>query len=121
MLGNLTQHLLMHLIMPYCCILNGNCCYISLIEFFPLDFPNLDFGDIPMVAVQDLSNILKQGYLEKKRRGKTRKPCLSHRGKIMDICVVYAFICCICFNKYFAFIYKIIVSSAWSGRKDGVF
>ncbi|XP_074520080.1 src kinase-associated phosphoprotein 1 [Halichoeres trimaculatus] len=26
------------------------------------------FGDIPPVAVQDLSNILKQGYLEKKRR-----------------------------------------------------
>ncbi|KAI3365467.1 hypothetical protein L3Q82_010558, partial [Scortum barcoo] len=27
-----------------------------------------DFDDIPLVAVQDLSNILKQGYLEKKRR-----------------------------------------------------
>ncbi|KAF7705320.1 src kinase-associated phosphoprotein 1 [Silurus meridionalis] len=26
------------------------------------------FGDIPIVAAQDLSNILKQGYLEKKRR-----------------------------------------------------
>ncbi|XP_072523211.1 src kinase-associated phosphoprotein 1 [Salminus brasiliensis] len=26
------------------------------------------FGDIPTVAAQDLSNILKQGYLEKKRR-----------------------------------------------------
>uniref|UniRef100_A0AAY5EDP6 Src kinase-associated phosphoprotein 1 n=1 Tax=Electrophorus electricus TaxID=8005 RepID=A0AAY5EDP6_ELEEL len=26
------------------------------------------FGEIPTVAVQDLSNILKQGYLEKKRR-----------------------------------------------------
>ncbi|XP_070782972.1 src kinase-associated phosphoprotein 1 [Enoplosus armatus] len=26
------------------------------------------FDDIPLVAVQDLSNILKQGYLEKKRR-----------------------------------------------------
>ncbi|KAL4659882.1 src kinase-associated phosphoprotein 1 isoform X3 [Arapaima gigas] len=26
------------------------------------------FGEIPMVAAQDLSNILKQGYLEKKRR-----------------------------------------------------
>ncbi|KAK3529661.1 hypothetical protein QTP70_033709 [Hemibagrus guttatus] len=26
------------------------------------------FGDIPMVAAQELSNILKQGYLEKKRR-----------------------------------------------------
>ncbi|XP_034049427.1 src kinase-associated phosphoprotein 1 [Thalassophryne amazonica] len=28
----------------------------------------LFFGDIPHVAVQDLNNILKQGYLEKKRR-----------------------------------------------------
>ncbi|XP_040032845.2 src kinase-associated phosphoprotein 1 [Gasterosteus aculeatus] len=27
-----------------------------------------DFGDIPAVTVQDLSNILKQGHLEKKRR-----------------------------------------------------
>ncbi|XP_008276001.1 src kinase-associated phosphoprotein 1 [Stegastes partitus] len=26
------------------------------------------FGDIPLVAAQDLSNILKQGYLEKKRK-----------------------------------------------------
>lgn len=28
-----------------------------------------DFGDIGPVAAQDLSNILKQGHLEKKRRG----------------------------------------------------
>lgn len=28
-----------------------------------------DFEDIPLTAAQDLGNILKQGYLEKKRRG----------------------------------------------------
>ncbi|XP_044036009.1 src kinase-associated phosphoprotein 1 isoform X2 [Siniperca chuatsi] len=32
------------------------------------DGPTEYFDDIPLVAVQDLSNILKQGYLEKKRR-----------------------------------------------------
>ncbi|CAJ1079950.1 LOW QUALITY PROTEIN: src kinase-associated phosphoprotein 1 [Xyrichtys novacula] len=32
------------------------------------DGPPEYFGDIPLVAVQDLTNILKQGYLEKKRR-----------------------------------------------------
>ncbi|XP_034563617.1 src kinase-associated phosphoprotein 1 isoform X2 [Notolabrus celidotus] len=32
------------------------------------DGPAEFFGDIPPVAIQDLSNILKQGYLEKKRR-----------------------------------------------------
>ncbi|TSK14706.1 Src kinase-associated phosphoprotein 1 [Bagarius yarrelli] len=31
------------------------------------------FGDIPTVAAQDLNNILKQGYLEKKRRDKQQK------------------------------------------------
>jgi len=37
------------------------------------------FEEIPMVAAQDLSNILKQGYLEKKRRGRNlRKTCASY-------------------------------------------
>lgn len=31
----------------------------------------IDFGDIPPVAAQDLSNVLMQGYLEKKRKGIT--------------------------------------------------
>lgn len=29
----------------------------------------IDFGDIPPVAAQDVINVLKQGYLEKKRKG----------------------------------------------------
>lgn len=29
----------------------------------------IDFGDIPPVAAQDVVNVLKQGYLEKKRKG----------------------------------------------------
>lgn len=29
----------------------------------------LDFGDIPPLAAQDIVNVLKQGHLEKKRKG----------------------------------------------------
>lgn len=79
----------MHLVMPYYYLSHGYCCYIGLIllvKFFPLDFPNLDFGDIPMVAVQDLSNILKQGYLEKKRRGKIHA---CHIGERLWTFVLY--------------------------------
>lgn len=32
-------------------------------------FVSTDFGDIPPVAAQDVINVLKQGYLEKKRKG----------------------------------------------------
>lgn len=32
-------------------------------------FLSLDFGDIPPVAAQDTVNVLKQGYLEKRRKG----------------------------------------------------
>lgn len=34
-----------------------------------------------MVAAQDLNNILKQGYLEKKKRGKKRKSQACHIGE----------------------------------------
>lgn len=32
-------------------------------------FLSADFGDIPPVAAQDVINVLKQGYLDKKRKG----------------------------------------------------
>lgn len=37
-----------------------------------------DFGDIPSVGAQELTNILKQGYLEKKRKGITEHVPLPH-------------------------------------------
>lgn len=56
-----------------------------------------------MVAAQDLSNILKQGYLEKKkRRGKTSKSQACYIGERLWKNVLYIymlsfeFVLCIC-------------------------
>lgn len=48
-----------------------------------------DFGDIAPVAVQDLSNVLKQGYLEKKRRGIAAQAITSSK---LFIQAIYLFI-----------------------------
>lgn len=37
--------------------------------YFKRMFLPIDFGDIPAMAAQDIVNVLKQGYLEKKRKG----------------------------------------------------
>ncbi|KAL7869185.1 hypothetical protein AOLI_G00131730 [Acnodon oligacanthus] len=44
---------------------------LSVASDYQEDAAPENFGEIPIVAAQDLSNILKQGYLEKKRRDHT--------------------------------------------------
>lgn len=42
-------------------------------------FLSADFGDIPPVAAQDVINVLKQGYLDKKRKGTA---AFKHRPRV---------------------------------------
>lgn len=68
----------------------GNCdgSFSQLPHFLQTDYLLLfsDFGDIPPVPAQDIINTLKQGYLEKKRKGTaaSRYPessaCFSYLG-----------------------------------------
>lgn len=57
-------------------------CHITIISQHNIsfDFWLAVFEEIPMVAAQDLSNILKQGYLEKKRRGRNLRNHDHHKS-----------------------------------------
>ncbi|MEQ2197605.1 Src kinase-associated phosphoprotein 1 [Xenoophorus captivus] len=48
------------------------------IGFVAVFLVSADLGDIPAIGAQDLSNILKQGYLEKKRKGITEHVLSPH-------------------------------------------